>query len=702
MDTMPIKNCCPKCAAPLADDAPQGLCPKCLLAAAAAPTESEQPTTQTSDMPSLETVRAAFPQLEILQQIGVGGMGVVFKARQPRLERFVALKLLSPALAASPAFAERFNREARVLARLNHPGIVSVYDFGQVDGFFYLLMEFVDGVNLRQAMLARRFTPPQALALVPRICEALQFAHDEGILHRDVKPENILLDAKGRVKIADFGIAKLLGEPLSITRLTATGAAIGTPNYMAPEQIEHPEDVDQRADIYSLGVVFYEMLTGELPIGRFAPPSKKSDIDQRVDEVVLQALAREREFRQSSAGEVKTQVEQIQSPAQAGSSAGAPNSAKPRSDTPPSGAPLTTPRWSWKAIAGALLAALGLLPPALLLTAALLGRGGLGAGEHALMLGGVMCLGIPGTVLGWMALSEIRASRGQRQGLALALFAAFCLPALLLDALLAVPIIFLLGSFPALRNHPGAMLMSGTLSTLLSAIIVTGVAVAWSRRVRRPASPPVINPSRPNWVWPIAAVAIALLLGLVALLLLAVGFFTLRMESNRPELPPPTPKTAEATSPTPRVQAQFTLPAGQVATFEIVTRSNHLVLPVPRLSAYMLARSGEDASGTFRWSPTPGDPTGLTNPWQLELASPDGNHTRGSVDVPPAIAAAPGWISLWKRLAPDQEFIEWADQGDSGWPAIGLRIRTQTHRLNNGLSSIAIATTNWLDATSRQ
>jgi serine/threonine protein kinase len=266
--------------------------------------------------PKHEELAAAFPQLEILELIGQGGMGFVFKARQPKIERLVALKILPRSLAADPAFAERFTREGRVLARLNHPNIVTIHDFGQADGFFYLLMEFVDGVNLRQAMKVGRFTPA-------KICEALQFAHNEGILHRDIKPENILLDSKGRVKIADFGIAKLvesvdsaLGQPGTTgaalaANLTETGKVLGTPQYMAPEQLEHPQDVDQRADIYSLGVVFYEMLTGELPIGRFAPPSEKSDADARVDQVVLQALEKERERRTQTAGEVRTQVEAI-------------------------------------------------------------------------------------------------------------------------------------------------------------------------------------------------------------------------------------------------------------------------------------------------------------------------------------------------------------------------------------------------------
>jgi len=311
-NSMPPSHC-PSCGAEVPSEAPQGLCPRCLLAGVAQATESA-PTVRNSDgPPSIDVVKSSFPQLDILECIGQGGMGVVYKARQPKLERLVALKLLPQRLAADAAFRERFTREGRVLARLNHPNIVTVYDFGEAGGFFYLLMEYVDGANLRQAMRAGRFTPAQALAIVPKICEALQYAHGEGILHRDIKPENILLDTKGRLKIADFGIAKLMGERPSGGTLTATGAAVGTPQYMAPEQLEHPQDVDHRADIYSLGVVFYEMLTGELPLGRFAPPSAKTPVDTRVDDVVFRTLEKEREKRFQSADAVKTEIEGITS-----------------------------------------------------------------------------------------------------------------------------------------------------------------------------------------------------------------------------------------------------------------------------------------------------------------------------------------------------------------------------------------------------
>src|SRR5436309_6469869 len=302
---------CPKCGAPIPVEAPQGLCPKCLLLQASVPTEAGRAESPTPTPPTREELAAAFPQLEILELIGQGGMGFVFKARQRKLERLVALKILPRSLAADPAFAERFTREGRVLARLNHPNIVTIHDFGQANGFFYLLMEFVDGVNLRQAMKVGRFTPEQALAVVPKICDALQFAHNEGILHRDIKPENILLDSKGRVKIADFGIAKLVGEPRAEASLTASGSTLGTPHYMAPEQIERPGAVDHRADIYSLGVVFYEMLTGELPLGKFQPPSQKVHIDVRLDDVVLHTLEKEPARRYQQVSEVKTAVDEI-------------------------------------------------------------------------------------------------------------------------------------------------------------------------------------------------------------------------------------------------------------------------------------------------------------------------------------------------------------------------------------------------------
>lgn len=331
---MTTPSICPKCGVTIPDGAPQGLCPKCVLLGAATEIQSVARLSKAAAPPTVAELAVHFPELEILEMIGAGGMGAVYKARQAKLDRLVALKVLSSDLAGDPAFAERFDREARLLARLNHPNIVTVFDSSVAGPFAYLMMEFVDGVNLRQAMKAGRFTPPEALALVQDICAALKFAHEQGILHRDIKPENILIDSRGQVKIADFGIAKLSGEEgQDLLTLTHRGFALGSPHYMAPEQFESPGDVDQRADIYSLGVVLYELLTGELPLGRFAPPSKKSAVDARIDEIVMRTLERERELRFQTVEQVKTEV-------QAATGSGSRQGATPPPNTTP---PVSSP-----------------------------------------------------------------------------------------------------------------------------------------------------------------------------------------------------------------------------------------------------------------------------------------------------------------------------------------------------------------------
>jgi tRNA A-37 threonylcarbamoyl transferase component Bud32 len=289
----------------------------------AGPGGTQEVPPQPKPPPTLAEVAQLFPQLEILECLGCGGMGAVYKARQPRLDRFVALKILTrdrEDTTRHARFVERFEREARALAKLSHPNIVAMYEFGQVEGLPYFIMEYVDGLNVRQLEQARKLAPREALEIIPQICAALQFAHDEGIVHRDIKPANILLDRKGRVKIADFGIAKIMGgTPLIASDAEKLAAkpgegltqdqVLGTPDYMAPEQVKHPQTVDHRADIYSLGVVFYEMLTGELPLGRFQPPSRKVQIDVRLDEIVLHTLEKEPERRYQHASEVKTDLE---------------------------------------------------------------------------------------------------------------------------------------------------------------------------------------------------------------------------------------------------------------------------------------------------------------------------------------------------------------------------------------------------------
>lgn len=312
-DSTASSNSCPKCGGALLSTATAGLCPRCLMAEAMVPTQVEAESIAQPPLPS-EQIAPHFPQLEILECLGRGGMGVVYKARQKTLNRFVALKLLAPERVHDTRFAERFTREAQALAALNHPNIVTIYDFGQAGGFYYLLMEFVDGVNLRQLLRTRKLTPEEALTIVPPLCDALQFAHDRGIIHRDIKPENLLLDKAGRVKVADFGIAKMLGTVNAAGNAgepTALQTTVGTPGYCAPEQQTDPQHVDSRADIYSLGVVFYEMLTGEFPRRPIEPPSRKVQIDVRLDEVVLRSLEQQPELRFQQVSEVKTMVETI-------------------------------------------------------------------------------------------------------------------------------------------------------------------------------------------------------------------------------------------------------------------------------------------------------------------------------------------------------------------------------------------------------
>jgi len=299
-------SCCPRCGTPLAPSSPAGLCPRCLLAmnlrTRTMPT-GEQPSS--SPPPAPAELEAKFPQFEILECLGRGGMGVVYKARQKALDRIVAIKILAGEFQDDPGFASRFEKEAKLLARLNHPNIVTIHDFGHAGGLFHIVMEYIDGVNVRDLLRDGRLEPEQALAIVPPICDALQFAHDHGVVHRDIKPENILLDREGRVKIADFGIATIAGEAADRS---------GTPDYMAPEISGHSSAIDHRADIYSLGVVLYEMLTGRRPDKQIEVPSSRVHLDVKIDEIVLRALQGKPELRYQTAGEFKTIVATVASP----------------------------------------------------------------------------------------------------------------------------------------------------------------------------------------------------------------------------------------------------------------------------------------------------------------------------------------------------------------------------------------------------
>ena len=259
--------------------------------------------------PSPEELTARLPNLEVTEILGHGGMGVVYKGRQPFLDRAVAIKLIRPDFGDDEDAQRRFVHEARALAKLTHPYIVSVFDCGKAGDLFYLVMEFVAGTSLRRLIAEKAVSERDVLDFLPQIGEALQHAHECGIVHRDVKPENILVDRRNRVRLVDFGLAKWLGP--AAQRDPDEGRVAGTWGYMAPEQFSMPESVDHRADVFSTGVVCFEMLTGELPREERQPPSAKSEADPRFDPIVLRALERDRDRRYQQMREMNADVTEL-------------------------------------------------------------------------------------------------------------------------------------------------------------------------------------------------------------------------------------------------------------------------------------------------------------------------------------------------------------------------------------------------------
>ncbi|MCW0219740.1 MAG: protein kinase [Prosthecobacter sp.] len=255
--------------------------------------------------PSPEELTSMMPKDEYFfdSLIGQGGMGAVFRGRQLKLDRAVAIKILHRQHGTDYSYAERFRREAQVLAQMNHPNIVSVYDFGVVGDYLYYVMEYISGQDLHQLMGTRQISQAQALEIVPAICDALSYAHAKGLVHRDIKPANVLISTDGRIKLADFGLAKHFDKPS--TMLTRSNMAMGTPEYAAPEQYDTQAVVDHRADIYALGVVFYQMLTGTIPRGAWQPPSALTGTDPRLETVIVRALLPDRNQRYANAAEFK-------------------------------------------------------------------------------------------------------------------------------------------------------------------------------------------------------------------------------------------------------------------------------------------------------------------------------------------------------------------------------------------------------------
>ena len=263
--------------------------------------------------PTIGELQHALPQYEIRALIGRGGMGAVYRGMQRSLHREVAIKILPPeVMGGDPQFAVRFQREAQAMAQLTHPGIVTVHDAGETaEGLLYFVMEYIEGTDV-QAMLAERGRLPaeEALPIVARVCEALEFAHESGFIHRDIKPANIMIERRGQVKVADFGLARTATE--AGFGLTGSKFLIGTAEFVAPEAFRPGVELDRRADVYAVGVMLYQMLTGTLPRGRFELPSRcVAGLDERIDAIVDRAMQSNREWRYPSAHELRADIHRI-------------------------------------------------------------------------------------------------------------------------------------------------------------------------------------------------------------------------------------------------------------------------------------------------------------------------------------------------------------------------------------------------------
>ena len=262
--------------------------------------------------PTPEELAPELPQYEILGLLGRGGMGAVYRARQRSLKREVAIKVLPPTIEdGGMQFAERFKAEAEAMARLNHPGVVAVYDAGETPGgLLYIVMEFVEGTDVSQMIRSSGKLPPDyAYSIAAHVCDALAYAHANGLIHRDIKPANIMVDTQGRVKVADFGLAKMTNENSGFTQ---TNMAVGTPDFVAPEAFYPGVPLDGRADLYAVGVMLYQMLTGSVPRGAFKPASViVPGVDARFDQIVLKAMQVDREERYSSAMELRQSLDTL-------------------------------------------------------------------------------------------------------------------------------------------------------------------------------------------------------------------------------------------------------------------------------------------------------------------------------------------------------------------------------------------------------
>lgn len=263
-----------------------------------------KPAANTS--PSAEEIQSFLPAYDSIELLAIGGMGAVYKARQISLDRAVAIKVLTHECSSAPQFRQIFKCEARVMAKLNHPNLVSIYDYGEENGLLYIVMQFVGGRSLHDAAHGKLVDPRESVALISKIGKALAYAHNSGILHRDIKPANILLDVEINPVVIDFGLAHDADES---TRKGET--VFGTPGYTAPEVLAPPYRADQRADVFSLGVILHELLTGQLPQSPYLPPSSLTVVDPQYDSIVMRAIHPTPDMRYNTAMDLAADLDHL-------------------------------------------------------------------------------------------------------------------------------------------------------------------------------------------------------------------------------------------------------------------------------------------------------------------------------------------------------------------------------------------------------
>lgn len=316
-------------------------------------------------------------QYRLVAPLGEGGMAFVYKAYHPSMERYVAIKILPRHYAAEPDFIHRFKQEARIIANLEHPNILPVYDYGEADGYTYIVMRYIEGgKTLTNLMQGQPLPLAQMLNLLSKIAAALDYAHSRGVVHRDVKPSNVLIDQQGNILLSDFGLAKVFA---SSSRFTVSGAFLGTPAYASPEQCLGRSDLDGRSDVYSLGVILYEMATGRPPFDAETPmavavkhindplplPRKLNPaLPESLERVILKALAKQPGDRYQTAGEMARALTEII--AESGQESTLDIPAWPKPPAAPTTKKRPIPVWGWALgclgilAIGAILVGLGL------------------------------------------------------------------------------------------------------------------------------------------------------------------------------------------------------------------------------------------------------------------------------------------------------------------------------------------------------